>query len=104
MKLSNQKIWDINLTIGKLSLVEVDGKLAFKLYKIKKKLEEEAIVINKALEGKEEDSKEVDSVMNLVNDVDISKISSSELRELKLSIQDIFILEDIIDFEEEDGE
>ena len=34
------------------------------------------------------------------NEIDFEKIKASELEELKLSVQDVFCLESIIDFEE----
>ncbi len=39
-----------------------------------------------------------------LNEIDIEKIKASELEELKLSMQDVFYLEAIIDFEEEENE
>ena len=104
MKLTNNEIWQANLALGKIGKNDISGKLAFKLYKIKKKLEDEALIINESLKGKDEDDKEVQEVMEIENEIDIDKIKVSELEELKLSVQDVFYLEPIIDFEEEVNE
>lgn len=95
MKLTNNEIWQANLALGKIGKNDISGKLAFKLYKIKKKLEDEAMIINESLKGK--DNKEVQEVMEIENNVDIEKIKASELEELKLSVQDVFCLECIIE-------
>lgn len=99
MKLTNQQIWDSNLSLGKIGKKDISAKLAFKLFKIKKKLEDEAIIIQESLKGKEDNNEEIDEVFNLKNEVDIEKIKASELEELKLSVEDVFYLEPIIDFE-----
>lgn len=99
MKLKNNQIWRVNLALGKIGQNDISGKLAFKLYKIKKKLEDEAVIIQEALKGKEENQEEIDQVMEMENDIDIEKIKASELEELKLSVQDVFCLESIVDFD-----
>lgn len=99
MKLTNGQIWDSNLALGKIGKSDISGKLAFKLYKIKKKLEDECFIIHESLEGKDEDDKEVEEVFSIENEIDIEKIKASELEELKLSVEDVFYLEPIIDFE-----
>lgn len=99
MKLTNNEIWEANLALGKIGKTDISGKLAFKLYKIKKKLEDEAIIINESLKGKEDKKEEIDEVFSIENEIDIEKIKASELEELKLSVEDIFYLEPIIDFE-----
>ncbi len=104
MKLTNQQIWDSNSSLGKISKNKISAKLAFKLYKIKKKLEDEAMIIQESLKGKEDNNEEIDEVFNLENEIDIEKIKASELEELKLSVEDVFYLEAIIDFEEENNE
>lgn len=100
MKLTNQQIWESNLTLGKIGKNDISAKLAFKLFKIKKKLEDEAIIIQESLKGKEENQEEIKEVLNIENEIDIEKIKASELEELKLSVEDVFYLEAIIDFEE----
>lgn len=100
MKLTNQQIMESNLTLGKISKNEISGKLAFKLFKIKKKLEDEAIIIQESLKGKEDNNEEIDEVLEIESEIDIEKIKASELEELKLSVEDVFYLEAIIDFEE----
>ena len=99
MKLTNQQIWEANLTITKIGKKDISGRLAFKIFKIKKKLENEAIIINESLKGKEENKKEIEEVFSIENEIDIEKIKASELEELKLSVEDVFYLEPIIDFE-----
>lgn len=100
MKLTNSQIWESNLTLGKISKNEISATLAFKLFKIKKVLEDEAIIIQESLNGKEDNQEEIDEVLNIENEIDIEKIKASELEELKLSVEDVFYLEPIIDFEE----
>lgn len=100
MQLTNNDIYNINYGLNKIIDNEMSGRLAFKLYKIKKQVEDEVILINKSLEGKEEDSKEVKEVLEMGNEINIGMIKASELEELKLSVKDVFLLEKIIDFEE----
>lgn len=99
MKLKNNEIWQANLALGKIGKTDISGKLAFKLFKIKKKMEDEVIIINESLKGKEDNDKEIDEVLEIENEIDIEKIKASELEELKLSVEDVFYLEPIIDFE-----
>ncbi|MDU2375378.1 hypothetical protein [Anaerococcus vaginalis] len=101
MKLKNNQIWQTNLALGKIGNNDVSAKLAFKLYKIKKKFEDEAIIIRQSLQGKEKNEKEIDEVFEMENEIEFEKIKASELEELKLSVQDVFCLETIIDFEED---
>lgn len=100
MKLRNKEIYNVNGILNNLFENKISSKLAFKLYKIKKKIEDEVIIIRESLKGKEDDKKEVSEVLNMENEIDIEKIKASELEELKLSMQDVFYLESIIDFEE----
>lgn len=100
MKLKNKDIYNVNGILNNLFENKISSKLAFKLFKIKKKVEDEVIIIRESLKGKEEDEKEVNEVLNMENEIDIEKIKASELEELKLSMQDVFYLEAIIDFEE----
>lgn len=100
MKLTNKQTYWINNLFNQICNKEMNGKLAFKLFKIKKKLENEVGIIQESLKGKEENEKEVNEVLDMENEIDIEKIKASELEELKLSMQDVFYLEAIIDFEE----
>lgn len=100
MKLTNEQIWQTNLALGKIGRADMDAKLAFKLYKIKKKFQDEATIIRQSLEGKEDDD-QINEVFEMENEIDFEKIKASELEELKLSMQDVFYLEAIIDFEED---
>lgn len=101
MKLKNNQIWQTNLALCKIGNNDVSAKLAFKLYKIKKKFEDEAIIIRQSLQGREKNEKEIDEVFEMENEIEFEKIKASELEELKLSVQDVFCLESIIDFEED---
>lgn len=100
MKLLNREIFEINLALNEITENKISAKLAFKLFKIKKKIEDEVILIQKSLQGKEEEKEEVEEVLAMENEIDIEKIRASELEELKLSVKDVFLLEKIIDFEE----
>lgn len=104
MKLLNKEIFEINLALNKIIDNKISSSLAFKLFKIKKKVEDEVLLIQESLKGKEDKDKEVGEVLSLENEIDIGKIKASELEELKLSIEDVFLLEKIIDFEEEEVE
>lgn len=104
MKLTNKDIYSINFGLNKVIDATISGKLAFKLFKIKKKVEDEVLLIKESLKGQEDNDKEVEEVLELENEIDIEKIKASELEELKLSIEDVFLLEKIIDFEEEEVE
>lgn len=100
MKLINNDIFNINLALNRIIENKISARLAFKLYKIKKKIEDEVILIQKSLEGKEGEDEEVEEVLAMENEIDIEKIRASELEELKLSVKDVFLLEKIVDFEE----
>lgn len=104
MKLLNKEIFEINLALSEVIENKIGAKLAFKLFKIKKKIEDEVMLIQESLRGKEDDDKEIEEVLGLENEIEIKKIKASELEELKLSVKDVFLLEKIIDFEEEDNE
>lgn len=104
MKLLNKEIFEINLALSEVTENKIGAKLAFKLFKIKKKVEDEVILIQESLRGKEDDEKEVNSVLSMENEIDLEKINASELEELKLSVKDVFLLEKIIDFEEVEDE
>lgn len=101
MKLKNNQIWQTNLALGKIGNNDMNVKLAFKLYKIKKKFEDEVLIIRQSLQGKEKNEEEIDEVFEMENEIEFEKIKASELEELKLSVQDVFCLETIIDFEED---
>lgn len=101
MRLLNKEIFEINKALNNIIGSKISAMLAFKLFKIKKKIEDEVILIKESLKGKEDNDKEVEEVLGLENEIDIEKIKASELAELKLSIEDVFLLEKIIDFEEE---
>lgn len=101
MKLTNNDIYNINYGLNRVIDTTMSGKLAFKLYKIKKLVEEEVSLVQKSLAGKEDNDKEVEEVLRLENEIDIEKIRASELEEVKLSMEDVFLLEKIIDFKEE---
>lgn len=101
MKLTNNQIWQTNLALGKVGSVDMNAKLAFKLYKIKKKFEDEAAIIRQSLKGKEDNEDEIDEVFEMENEINFEKIKASQLEELKLSVQDVFCLEPIIDFKED---
>lgn len=100
MKLKNKDIYNVNGILNNLFENKISSKLVFKLFKIKRKVEDEVIIIQESLKGKEENEKEVNEVLDMENEIDIEKIKASELEELKLSMQDVFYLESIIDFEE----
>jgi hypothetical protein len=104
LRLLNKEIFEINKALNNIISSKISGRLAFKLFKIKKKVEDEVILIQESLKGKEDDNKEVEEVLSLENEIDIEKIKASELEELKLSIEDVFLLEKIIDFKEEEVE
>lgn len=104
MKLKNKDIYNVNGTLNILFENKISAKLAFKLFKIKRRIEDEVIIIQESLKGKEEDDNQINEVFEIENEIDIEKIKASELEELKLSMQDVFYLEAIIDFEEEENE
>ena len=104
MRLLNKEIFEINKALNNIIGSKISGRLAFKLFKIKKKVEDEVILIQESLKGKEDNDEEVEEVLELENEIDIEKIKASELEELKLSIEDVFLLEKIIDFEEAEVE
>ena len=101
MELSNLDIFHSNDALGGLADEKIKGKLKFKLYKNKAKLEDAFMVLQKSLEGVDDTSEE-EEILEESQNVEIDPFTLEELESLPLSMRDIGRLRSIIDFEEGD--
>lgn len=101
MKLTNNQILLANEALSTIILDKINGKLAFKLFKIKRDLENEVIIITKSTENKDE--KEQLEILKIENEISINKITEEEINTLNLSIQDVFYLEPLIDYDKKEN-
>ena len=96
MKVTNDDIFLANRALFGLSKQKMPSKVAFRLFKLKKLLEDEVAIMQKSLEGKSDE--DVKEVLEMENDINIDKIKASDLGEVNFSIDDVFSLEKFIDF------
>lgn len=101
MKVTNNDIFLANKALFGLSKEKMPSKVAFRLFKLKKLLEDEVDIMQKSLEGKSDD--DIKEVLEMENEINIDKIKASDLGEVNFSIDDVFSLEKFIDFNEEDS-
>lgn len=98
MILTNEQIYGANLALNKIKDTKMSGKLVFKLYKLKKKLEDESLVINEVVSKKDISDNEIEEVLNMENEIEIDKIDQIDLEGIDLSLKELSYLECIINF------
>lgn len=96
MKVTNNDIFLANRALFGLSKEKMPSKVAFRLFKLKKLLEDEVSIMQQSFEGKSDE--DVKEVLEMENDINIDKIKASDLEEVNFSIDDVFSLEKFIDF------
>lgn len=106
MKLKNFEILNINEALSQIAEQPLKGAFKFKIYNIKRVLEDKIEVLLKAMEGLhvEEDSDEIEEIMAVEQEIVIYKIGQNELDHIDLSIKQIALLESIIKFESEEAD
>ena len=101
--MKNYEINNVNYVLGEFSEQPLKGKFKFKVFKVKSELEKKVEVINKTLEGVD-DEKEREEILLEEQEVEIDKFTEDELEQIDLSIRQIAMLQPIIQFEDEEGE
>ena len=99
--MKNYEIYSANQGLGSLIDEPLKGKLKFKVFKIKSKLEESVQVIALSLEGTE-DEDERKEILNQEQDVHIEKLTEEDLEDLALSVKQLSKLQFIIDMESDE--
>lgn len=100
MEIKNIDIVNANAGITEIIDQPVKGKVKFKLYKAKLELERLVTVIAKSLENTN-DEKEREEILEETQVADIKKFTLNELEPLTLSVKQLFLLNALIDEEEE---
>ena len=97
--MKNFEISNANYVLGEFSEQPLKGKFKFKVFKVKSELEKKVEVINKSLEGVD-DEKEREEILQEEQEVEIDKFTEDELEQIDLSIRQIAMLRPFIQFEE----
>ncbi|MDK6688336.1 hypothetical protein QP246_02540 [Aerococcus urinae] len=104
MKLTNNQILGINNTLQALAEEKLTGAFKFKLYKITKKIGEEAQDIVSTLDfdhdGRALRNEANLEVLEISQDIDVDTLTEQELADLPLSVADLIALEPITEQEE----
>lgn len=98
--MKNYELININEGLSSLADQKLTGRLKFKLFKAKRKVEDASKLIFETLEGVENSEERVE-ILDQEQTIELEKFTLEELEGLPLSIRDIGNLEPIIDFEEE---
>ena len=96
MKLTNNQIYAINSVLSELVNEKLTGSFKFKLFKTKAELERAIEIIQKALEGVD-DEEEVKEIAEETQDLNIDLLTEEELEPLPLSMAQLAALQDIIE-------
>ena len=96
MKLTNNQIFAINGVLSELVNEKLTGSFKFKLFKTKAELEKGVEIVQKALEGVD-DEEEVTEIAEQTQDMNIESLTEEELEPLPLSMSQLVALQDIIE-------
>ena len=96
MKLTNNQIFAINGVLSELFDEKLTGGFKFKLFKTKAELEKGVEIVQKALEGVD-DEEEVKEIAEETQDLNIESLTEEELEPLPLSMAQLVALQDIIE-------
>lgn len=102
MKLTNNQIYGIHSAISEIIDQKVSVKIAFKLSKILRSLEDVIIICNKIIKDSNDD--EVTELLNEKTEVNIEKIEVADLDEFEISIRNVAFLNPIINQENRESE
>ena len=96
MKLTNNQIFAVNGVLSELVNEKLTGSFKFKLFKTKAELERAIDIVQKALEGVD-DEEEVAEIAEQTQDLTIELLTEEELTPLPLSMAQLVALQDIIE-------
>src|SRR5699024_4126938 len=96
MKLTNNQIYAINGVLSELVNEKLTGSFKFKLFKTKAELERAFEIVQKALEGVD-DEEEVKEIAEETQDLNIELLTEDELEPLPLSMAQLVALQEIIE-------
>ena len=96
MKLTNNQIFAINGVLSELFDEKLTGAFKFKLFKTKAELERAVEIVQKTLEGVD-DEEEVKEIAEQTQDLNIESLTEEELEPLPLSMAQLVALQDIIE-------
>ena len=96
MKLTNNQIFAINGVLSELFDEKLTGSIKFKLFKTKAELEKGVEIVQKALEGVD-DEEEVKEIAEQTQDMNIESLTEEELEPLPLSMAQLVALQGIIE-------
>ena len=96
MKLTNNQIFAINGVLSDLFDEKLTGAFKFKLFKTKAELEKGVEIVQKALEGVD-DEEEVKEIAEQTQDLNIELLTEEELEPLPLSMAQLVALQGIIE-------
>ena len=96
MKLTNNQIFAINGVLSELFDEKLTGGFKFKLFKTKVELEKGVEIVQKALEGVD-DEEEVKEIAEQTQDLNIDSLTKEELEPLPLSMAQLVALQGIIE-------
>ena len=100
MKLTNSQILNMNEALQELVNERMAGLVKFKLFNIKKTIEEKLEIIVESIQKASED--ELKEILEVEQEVPIPNLlSMHELEALELSIKQISGLDPVINYEEE---
>lgn len=107
MKLKNREIKLIYNELSKLSNVGIKGRFKFELLKMLKTLQQKVETIDQSFELEDDnisikDTKSNLEILDIEDEIEINKINYKDLIDLELSAASLFILEKIINMEDED--
>ena len=96
MELTNNQIFAINGVLSELFDEKLTGSFKFKLFKTKAELEKGVEIVQKTLEGVD-DEEEVKEIAEQTQDLNIDLLTEEELEPLPLSMAQLVALQDIIE-------
>lgn len=94
MELKNIEIAAINNALGELADEKLKGKLKFKLFKNKTKVEDAMKIVQQSLEGVKDDVEQKE-ILEETQNIDLDTFTYDELEDLPLSMRQIGALEKI---------
>lgn len=93
--MENYKIVEVNSLLMDVIDTPIKGKAKFKIFKIKMELEDKIKILNKSLEGVE-DNNERTEILNEGQDVNFETLQEDDLEPLDLTIRQLVTLQPII--------
>ncbi|WP_018659916.1 hypothetical protein [Allofustis seminis] len=95
MKLKNEELLALNMTVFDMKEKPIKGALKFKVFKLAKELPLLLEPLQEVLED-EKDKKMIEEIMKEEQDVSLPTFTQKELEDVELSISDLFAFEKLI--------